>query len=53
MGAVLGHDAGELRQFRRTGDRTYRALGEKPTTNPDKAVLAMVLAAHAVDLSRE
>lgn len=33
--------------------RAYRALVEKPTTNPDKAVLAMMLAAHEADLSRE
>jgi ParB family chromosome partitioning protein len=33
--------------------RAYRELVEKPTTNPDKAVLAMMLAAHEADLSRE
>ena len=33
--------------------RAYRVLVEKPTTNPDKAVLAMMLATHEADLSSE
>lgn len=33
--------------------RSYKQLVEKPTTNPDKAVLAMMLAAHEADLSRD
>lgn len=33
--------------------RSYKQLVDKPTTNPDKAVLAMMLAAHEADLSRD